>query len=85
MSSRAKKVLILGGGPAGLTAGWKLATHGVSVVVLEADAQVGGLSKTVRRNGFSFDLGGHRFITHNVALAEEVWNYIYCAKDKATT
>ena len=72
MSSRAKKVLILGGGPAGLTAGWKLATHGVSVVVLEADAQVGGLSKTVRRNGFSFDLGGHRFITHNVALAEEV-------------
>lgn len=72
MSERVKKVLILGGGPAGLTAGWKLAIQGIQVVVLEADEQVGGLSKTVRRNGFSFDLGGHRFITHNIALAEEV-------------
>jgi len=65
-------IVILGGGPAGLTAAWQLAQHGKRITVLESEEQVGGLSKTVRHNGFSFDLGGHRFITHNLDLAEQV-------------
>ncbi len=72
MREKVNKVVILGAGPAGLTAGWKLAENGVLVTVLEAEDIVGGLCKTVRLEGFNFDLGGHRFITHNLQLAEEV-------------
>jgi protoporphyrinogen oxidase len=58
-----KTMLILGGGPAGLTAGYLLAKQGYRPIVLEAEAQVGGLAKTVERDGYRFDLGGHRFFT----------------------
>jgi protoporphyrinogen oxidase len=57
------RVLVLGAGPAGLTAGYLLARRGVPVTVLEADGQVGGIAKTVVRDGYRFDLGGHRFFT----------------------
>ena len=76
MPDKPHTILVLGGGPAGLTTAWKLALAGKRVTVLEADDQVGGLSKTVRRNGYAFDLGGHRFITHNMALAEDVQNLL---------
>ena len=55
--------LVLGGGPAGLTAGYLLGKLGRDVLVLEAEDQVGGLAKTVERDGYRFDLGGHRFFT----------------------
>src|ERR671939_109026 len=56
--------VIIGGGPAGLTAGYLLAKAGRRVIVLEADEQVGGLAKTVvDPDGYRFDLGGHRFFT----------------------
>ena len=54
-----KKVLIIGAGPAGLTAGYELAKQGYEVTLLEADKQVGGISKTVRYQGNRMDLGGH--------------------------
>ena len=57
------ETLVLGGGPAGLTAGYLLADAGRAVRVLEADEQVGGLARTVERDGYRFDLGGHRFFT----------------------
>jgi protoporphyrinogen oxidase len=57
------RVLVLGAGPAGLTAAYLLAQRGVSTTVVEAEDQVGGLAKTVERNGYRFDLGGHRFFT----------------------
>lgn len=57
--------IILGGGLAGLTAGYALARSGESVTLLERDNSVGGLAKTVHRGGFRFDLGGHRFLTHD--------------------
>src|SRR5437868_6394622 len=61
-SSMNKRVVIIGGGPAGLTAGYLLAKRGVAVTVLEADPKyVGGLSRTVSYQGFLFDIGGHRF------------------------
>jgi protoporphyrinogen oxidase len=49
--------LVLGGGPAGLTAGYLLAREGRDTIVFEADDQVGGIAKTVERDGYRFDLG----------------------------
>ncbi len=59
----AKRVVIIGAGPAGLTAALELSKHGVPVVVLESDTMVGGLARTVDYKGYLFDIGGHRFFT----------------------
>jgi protoporphyrinogen oxidase len=67
-----RPTLILGAGPAGLTAGYLLAKLGRPVLVLEAEEQVGGLSKTVVRDGYRFDLGGHRFFTKSPEV-ESLW------------
>jgi len=55
--------LVLGGGPAGLCAAWRLAEAGHAVEVVETEHQPGGLCMTVERDGFRFDLGGHRLIS----------------------
>jgi protoporphyrinogen oxidase len=55
--------VILGAGPAGLAAGLALARAGWRVEVFERDAVVGGLARTVERDGFRFDIGGHRWFT----------------------
>ena len=55
--------VILGAGPAGLSAAYKLVEAGKKVTVLELEDQVGGLCRSIRKDGFFFDLGGHRFIT----------------------
>ncbi len=65
-------VAVLGAGAAGLSAAWKLVEAGKKVCVVERDGQVGGLSKTVRRGGFSFDLGGHRIITDEPEVLERL-------------
>jgi len=67
--------LVLGGGPAGLTAGYLLARKGRRVVVLEAEDQVGGLAKTVEQDGYRFDLGGHRFFT-KVKEVDDLWHSV---------
>ena len=56
-------VVIIGAGPAGLTAALELSRYQVAAVVLEADKQVGGISRTVNYKGYLFDIGGHRFFT----------------------
>lgn len=61
-------IIILGGGLAGLSAGYVLTMAGLSVKVFESDSSVGGLSKTIIHNGFRFDLGGHRFFTKDQGL-----------------
>ena len=60
-----KTVVIIGAGPAGLTAAYELATQGLDydIIVLEADQQVGGISKTVDYKGNKIDIGGHRFFS----------------------
>ncbi len=50
-----------------------LARAGRRVVVVEADQQVGGLAKTVERDGYRFDLGGHRFFTKSEEV-ERLWH-----------
>ena len=62
-AERSGAYLVLGAGPAGLTAGYLLARRGLPVTVLEASDQVGGLARTEVRDGYRFDLGGHRFFT----------------------
>jgi protoporphyrinogen oxidase len=68
-------VLVLGGGPAGLTAAYLLAKQGRPVTVLEAEDQVGGLAKTVEIDGYRFDLGGHRFFTKSIEV-DMLWHEI---------
>ena len=58
-----RKVVVIGGGPAGLTAAYELSKQGVPAVVLEGDKQVGGIARTVNYKGYLFDIGGHRFFT----------------------
>lgn len=72
---RGEQVVILGAGPAGLTAGYLLAKDGVDVTVLEADDIVGGISRTAQYNGYRFDIGGHRFFT-KITPVEELWHEI---------
>jgi protoporphyrinogen oxidase len=70
-----KPVVVIGGGPAGLTAGYLLAKRGKPVIVLEASDQVGGLARTEVRDGYRFDLGGHRFFT-KVKEVDDLWHEI---------
>jgi protoporphyrinogen oxidase len=72
---REKPTVILGGGPAGLTAGYMLAKQGLPVIVLEAEDQVGGIAKTAVRDGYRFDLGGHRFFT-KAKEVDDLWHEI---------
>jgi len=65
-------VVVIGAGPAGLTAALKLVEAGVPVLVIEANERVGGLAQTVERDGFRFDIGGHRFFT-KVPAVRELW------------
>ncbi len=65
--------VVLGAGPAGLTAAWEAARHGMDAVVFEKDTQVGGISRTVEHEGFRFDIGGHRFFT-KVPAVRALWH-----------
>ncbi len=60
-----KKCIIIGGGPAGLTAGYELLKNSdeYEVVILEQSEVLGGISRTVRHNGNRMDIGGHRFFS----------------------
>ena len=70
-----RPVVVLGAGPAGLTAGYLLAKQGKPVIVLESTDQVGGIARTQVRDGYRFDLGGHRFFT-KVKEVDDLWHEI---------
>ena len=67
------KVIIIGAGPAGLTAAWEFSKHKIQTIILEGDSETGGISRTVDRNGWKFDIGGHRFFT-KVEEVYEIWD-----------
>lgn len=70
-----KNVIIIGAGPAGLTAGLQIVRKSdeYNVTILEESAMVGGISRTVRHNGNRMDIGGHRFFTKDGEV-NQFWN-----------
>lgn len=73
--NRPTPTLVLGAGPAGLTAAYLLARRGLPATVFEAEDQVGGIAKTIVRDGYRFDLGGHRFFT-KAPEVDALWHEI---------
>src|SRR5687768_12750274 len=72
-TKRKESVVIIGAGPAGLTAGYLLSKKGVKVTILESHpTYVGGIAKTVSYKGFHFDIGGHRFFSKSKQV-EDLW------------
>ena len=74
-SSETKKVIILGAGPAGLTAAYEACKRGLHPIVFEKDNEVGGISKTVSYKNYLFDIGGHRFFTKYEEV-KDIWKKI---------
>ncbi|MCL5960289.1 MAG: FAD-dependent oxidoreductase [Chloroflexi bacterium] len=70
------KVVVLGAGLAGLSAAWRLSERGVEVELLETKPYVGGLARTIHRDGFIFDYGPHRFHTANPAILTEARKFV---------
>ena len=58
-----KRVVIIGAGPSGLTAGLELIRRGYEVTILEETDAIGGISQTIRHNDQRIDIGGHRFFS----------------------
>ncbi|SFH49691.1 UDP-galactopyranose mutase [Palleronia marisminoris] len=80
MNGPDRTALILGGGPAGLTAAYELQKlsrpdQTLRPVVFEADSLVGGISRTEHKDGYRFDIGGHRFFT-KVPEVQAMWEEI---------
>ena len=68
------KTVVIGAGPAGLTAAYELDRHGVKPTILEADPErVGGISQTAQYKNYRFDIGGHRFFSKNKEV-ERLWS-----------
>jgi protoporphyrinogen oxidase len=65
-------VVIIGAGPAGLTAAYELARQGVSPLLVEKADKVGGIARTETYKGYHFDIGGHRFYT-KVPAIQRLW------------
>ena len=72
-----KKVIIIGAGPAGLTAGYKLLknSNNYDVTILEATNDIGGISKTINYKGNRMDIGGHRFFSKDERVLK-LWQEI---------
>ncbi|MBQ8002182.1 MAG: NAD(P)/FAD-dependent oxidoreductase [Clostridia bacterium] len=65
-----EKVVIVGAGPAGLTAAYELLKSGkdYEVIILEESSELGGISRTVKHNGNRMDIGGHRFFSKDKSV-----------------
>ncbi len=68
-------IVIIGGGPAGLTAGYELAKCDIQPMIFEQGDRVGGISRTETYKDYRFDIGGHRFFT-KVSEVQKFWKEI---------
>ena len=66
------RVLIIGAGPAGITAGYELKKRApeTDVTIFEENGKVGGISKTVKYKGNRMDIGGHRFFSKDTRVTD---------------
>ena len=65
MNDKKKNIVVIGGGPAGLTAAFELLSqkYNGNIILLEESDELGGISRTVKLNGNRMDIGGHRFFS----------------------
>lgn len=70
-----RSVVIIGAGPAGLTAAYESAKQGIRPLVFEKENHIGGLARTEIYKGYRFDIGGHRFFT-NIEAVERLWQEV---------
>jgi phytoene desaturase len=81
-----KKIIIIGAGPGGLTAGMLLTHRGFDVTIYEKDNMVGGRNKSIAKNGFKFDVGPTflmmKFILDEVFLeaGKKIDDYLKCTR-----
>jgi len=68
-------VVVIGAGPAGLTAAYEMTKYGLRPIVLEQGDKVGGIARTEEYKGFHFDMGGHRFFT-KAKPVQQMWHDI---------
>ena len=66
------KVVILGAGPAGISAAWRLTKLGYPVTVLERDGAVGGMGRTIKVGDYHVDFGPHTFHIRETAESKEI-------------
>jgi protoporphyrinogen oxidase len=66
-----QRVVILGAGPAGISAAWRLTKLGYPVTVLERDNAVGGMGRTIKVGDYSVDFGPHTFHIRETAESKE--------------
>jgi protoporphyrinogen oxidase len=80
------KVVILGAGPAGMAAAWRLTKLGYPVTVLERDGAVGGMGRTIKVGDYSVDFGPHTFHIRETAESKEILKTItpFFGKDPLT-
>ncbi len=70
-----KQVIIIGAGPAGLTAGYRFTEYGIKPLIIEQLDRVGGISRTDNYKGYYFDMGGHRFFSKSKTV-NQFWDEI---------
>ena len=68
-------IIVIGGGPAGLTAAYELVKQQQNPIVLEKNDKVGGIARTENYRGYHFDMGGHRFYTKS-APVQQFWQEV---------
>jgi protoporphyrinogen oxidase len=57
-------IVVIGAGPAGLTAAYESVRKNLRPILVEKSRQVGGIARTESYRGYRFDIGGHRFFSH---------------------
>jgi protoporphyrinogen oxidase len=74
--SEAKVAIVIGAGPAGLTAAYELVTHGIKPIIFESTNAIGGISQTINYKGNRIDIGGHRFFSKSDIVMDWWANFL---------